>query len=160
MSELGSGVRTRVESGGFQFVTNVGEHPIAGGVGKAANLLIGGWSVAGITTLNTGYYGTTGISGGNCNSATNNPCRPDLIANPYAGGKPRGVNGVDSPKFLVGSFDWPENPAHARQSRRWVASPNLPSRFLDGEREASWRSLLYVREQLESFDLVNDGIGA
>jgi hypothetical protein len=89
------------------------------GLGKAANLLVGGWEVAGITTFNTGFYGTPSISASNCNSAFANPCRADLIANPYAGGSPRGISGVDSPKYLLSSFDWPENPAHARQVPRY-----------------------------------------
>ena len=91
----------------------------AGSMSKAANLLIGGWAVAGITTLNTGFYGSTTVPAANCNSSFANPCRADVIANPYAGGSGRGQNGVDSPKFLVSAFDWPQNPIHARQNPRY-----------------------------------------
>lgn len=66
--------------------------------------LVGGWSLAGITTAETGFPLTPSIpASSNCNdSVYPNLCLPDRIGNPMIGG-----NGVNSPRFNVAAFTWP-----------------------------------------------------
>lgn len=69
-----------------------------------ADKLVSGWSLAGITTAETGFPLTPTVPGSsNCNdSVYPNLCLPDVIGNPTLGG-----NGVDSPKYNAAAFTWP-----------------------------------------------------
>ncbi|MFN0170665.1 MAG: carboxypeptidase regulatory-like domain-containing protein [Bryobacteraceae bacterium] len=144
----------------FIYELPIGKGKALGGtIGKAANLFLGGWSVAGITTFNTGFYDTPGVAGSNCNASTNNPCRADLIDYPYA---PGFVSGVDSPRYLISAFDWPQKPTHPRQNPRFGSAG---SRILLGNGVNNWdMSLLknfnlterfYLQFRWETFNSFN-----
>jgi hypothetical protein len=95
-----------------------------GHMNRAADLLIGGWAVSGILTLNNGYQVAGGptIAAANCNSSAFNLCRPDLIGNFMLGG-----SGLDTPRWDRNAFDWPLNTAkHPAQAPRFgSASMNI-----------------------------------
>lgn len=77
--------------------------PFGSGLKGVAGKLAGGWSVAGITTAETGFPVTPSIPSSNCNdSVMPNLCLPDRIGGPMIGG-----NGVNSPRFDVSAFTWP-----------------------------------------------------
>jgi carboxypeptidase family protein len=102
-----------------------------GSVGGVAGKVVGGWRLAGITTLRTGFalLGPL-VSGANCNSSNCNYCRPDLIGNPMLPS-----TGVDTPRFNARAFDWPLNPAHPLENPRFGNSqPNL----LRGNYQNAW----------------------
>ena len=95
-----------------------------GNMNRAADLLLGGWQVSGIVTLNNGYQvgGGPTIAAANCNSSVQNLCRPDLIGNFMLGG-----SGLDTPRWDRNAFDWPLNTAkHPAQAPRFgSASMNV-----------------------------------
>jgi hypothetical protein len=83
---------------------------------RAADLVLGGWTVSGIWTLHNGYHltGPT-IAAANCNSSFQNLCRPDALTNPLVGG-----NGLVAPRWSRDAFDWPLNTAkHPAQPPRF-----------------------------------------
>ena len=83
---------------------------------RAADFVLGGWTVSGIWTLHNGYHltGPT-IAAANCNSSFQNLCRPDALTNPLVGG-----NGLVSPRWSRDAFDWPLNTAkHPAQPPRF-----------------------------------------
>ena len=81
-----------------------------------------GWAVNGIITAAQGLYFSPTVGTQNCNSGFQITCRPDLIANPMLGG-----SGVDTPRWTVNGFDWPNNTAkHPAQPPRFGTSgPNV-----------------------------------
>lgn len=80
------------------------------------NRIIGGWSIAGITTIRSGAFFPVGVSAQNCNNGYNTACRPDVLRDPLLGG-----NGLDSPRWDRSAFDWPFNTTGGR--------PAQPQRF-------------------------------
>ncbi|MEO7653429.1 MAG: TonB-dependent receptor, partial [Bryobacteraceae bacterium] len=83
-------------------------------MGRAADILVGGWSLTGVATLHTGFYENAAIAAANCNSMTTQDCRADLLRSPDLG-----TNGVNSPRWDSLAFDWPRNPRHATQAPRY-----------------------------------------
>ncbi|MFN7933653.1 MAG: carboxypeptidase regulatory-like domain-containing protein [Bryobacteraceae bacterium] len=106
----------------FLYELPVGKGKLVGsGMNSFWNRIVGGWSFAGVTTIRSGFWTNAAIAAANCNSATTQDCRPDLLANPELGG-----NGVATPKYDVKAFDWPRNPAHAVQTPRYgTAGSNI-----------------------------------
>ncbi len=88
--------------------------PIGRNLRGIADKVIGGWSVTGVATFRSGFWENAAIAAANCNSMTTQDCRPDVLRPHELGG-----NGVDRPKWDRGAFDWPLNPAHARQNPRY-----------------------------------------
>jgi hypothetical protein len=82
-------------------------------VSRRWNRLVGGWVISGILTAEDGLYSNPSIAAANCNNGIGTNCRPDLIADPFLGG-----SGVGKPRWSIGAFDWPSNPAHAKQNPR------------------------------------------
>lgn len=70
---------------------------------RIADLFLGGWAASGIYTAHNGYHltGPT-VALANCNSATNNVCRPDIVRPFFLGG-----SGLDTPRWDRNAFDWP-----------------------------------------------------
>lgn len=97
---------------------------LGGNMNRAADLLVGGWQVSGIVTLNNGYQvgGGPTIAAANCNSSAQNLCRPDLIGAFMLGG-----SGLNTPRWDRNAFDWPLNTAkHPAQAPRFgSASMNV-----------------------------------
>ncbi len=77
---------------------------IGGSMPRFLNALIGGISVSGIATLQTGLPYSPGIGAANCNNGFSNACRPDVDSSFFLGG-----NGRDTPRFRRDSFDYPLN---------------------------------------------------
>ncbi len=100
------------------------------GAGKAvgnnlhgfANRIVGGWSVNGIITAVDGNFFSPTVGTQNCNNGFQTTCRPDLVANPFLGG-----SGVDSARWAVAAFDWPNDTANhtAQTPRLGSAGPNV-----------------------------------
>ena len=123
-----------------------GQH-FGGSMGGVAGKVVGGWRLSGITTLRTGFavVGPT-VSGVNCNSSNCNFCRPDLIGKPMLSS-----NGVDTPRWDVKAFDWPNNPAHAPESPRFG---NAGYNILRGNNLNAWdAALLKDTKFLERYNL-------
>lgn len=88
---------------------------IGNNLGGFANRLIGGWTVAGITTIRSGFYLRPVVGAQNCNNGYFIFCRPDLLRNPWLGG-----DGVHSPRWDRNAFDYPFNTAaHPAQTPRF-----------------------------------------
>ncbi len=100
------------------------------GVGKrfgsnwngVVNGIAGGWSANAIVTVVSGTFFSPTVGTQNCNNGFQTTCRPDLIGDPALG-----VSGVDSPRWNINAFDWPNNTAkHAAQAPRLgSAGPNI-----------------------------------
>jgi hypothetical protein len=82
-------------------------------VSRGWDRLIGGWVVSSITTIQDGLYSNPSVANANCNNGIATNCRPDLLTDPLLGG-----SGVSTPRWSVAAFDWPNNPAHAKQAPR------------------------------------------
>jgi hypothetical protein len=93
------------------------------GLSRPANAVIGGWTLAGITTFRTGFFLNPSVPSANCNASYNNSCRPDAVGMPAF----LGATGVDAPRWDRSAFDWPQNtgPNRPAQPPRYGnAGPN------------------------------------
>ncbi len=77
---------------------------IGAGMPRVLNAIIGGISLSGIMTIQSGLPYTPGVGTGNCNVGYSNACRPDVVGNFFLGG-----NGRDTPRFSRDAFDFPLN---------------------------------------------------
>src|SRR5581483_5359629 len=148
-----------------RFVTNF-TYQLPFGAGKPlgnnlrgfVNHLVGGWTLGGIVTAESGLYLYPGVGGQNCNNGYFIFCRPDLLRNPFLGG-----SGVNSPRWSQAAFDWPYNSAaHPVQPPRLgsAGSNILPGNGLVNF-DLSLRKDIPIREQIrfefrfESFNAFN-----
>lgn len=91
------------------------------GMSGVADKIVGGWSVAGVANMRSSFHSNSSIAAANCNSATTQDCRPDVLSNPHLD-----ANGVDSPRWDVNALDYPRNPARARRDPRYgTAGSNI-----------------------------------
>ena len=95
---------------------------IGGSAHGLTGRLIGGWSVNGIITAANGMFFSPTVGAQNCNSGFQITCRADLSGDPLLGG-----SGVNTPRWSVAAFDWPNNTAkHPAQAPRFGnAGPNI-----------------------------------
>lgn len=96
--------------------------PIGGNLPGFANRVIGGWSLNGIVTAADGLFFSPTIGAQNCNNGFQITCRADALRNSFLGG-----SGVNTPRWAVSAFDWPNNTAvHPAQPPRFGnAGPNI-----------------------------------
>ena len=119
--------------------------------------LIRGWSVNGIATAEDGMFFSPTVGIQNCNSAYQVTCRPDLSAYPLLGG-----SGIDTPRWALSAFDWPNDPAHSSQTPRFGdAAPNslqgngLFDVDLSLRKEIPVNERVHFEFRLESFNALN-----
>ncbi|MDQ2948453.1 MAG: TonB-dependent receptor, partial [Acidobacteriota bacterium] len=108
--------------GTFSYELPFGSGKLIGGSSHGfVDKVIGGWWLSGIITAADGLFFSPTIGTQNCNSGFQITCRPDLLANPALG-----VSGVDSPRWSIAAFDWPNNTTrHPAQAPRFGnAGPN------------------------------------
>ncbi len=108
--------------GTFSYELPFGQgHSIGSNIKGFAGRVIGGWSLNGIITAEDGMFLSPTIGTQNCNSGFQITCRADLLANPELG-----VSGVNSPRWSINAFDWPNNTAkHPAEAPRFgSAGPN------------------------------------
>ena len=104
--------------------------PIGSNLNSVADKILGGWTVSAITTFRSGFWLDPRVNNtNNCNSASNNFCRPDLVGNPYLDS-----NGVDSPMFDINAFNWPRKTAPFAAPRYGTAGVNI----LEGNGINNW----------------------
>ena len=104
--------------------------PLGSNMNAVTDKILGGWTVSAITTFRSGFWLDPRVNNvNNCNSASNNFCRPDLIGNPYLDS-----NGVDSPMFDINAFNFPRKTTPFANPRYGTAGVNI----LEGNGINTW----------------------
>lgn len=125
---------------------------------RVLDAVIGGISLSGIASAQTGLPYTPGIGSGNCNIGYSNSCRPDLVGSFFLGG-----NGRDTPRFSRDAFDYPLNTRlHPAQAPRLGNAginilENPPAFFWDMSLAKEWKLREGTRLEFrwETFNTLN-----
>lgn len=119
----------------------------------------GGWTVAGITTVRSGFYLRPLVAAANCNNSYFAACRPDVVGQYFLGG-----NGVDSPRWDRNAFDYPLNTSGGRPTRpqklgnagnNVLQSNGLINFDMSLQKNFLLREILRFEFRLESFNAFN-----
>ncbi len=131
---------------------------LGGSLPKAIDALVGGISLSGIASAQTGLPYSPGVGTGNCNIGFSNACRPDLVGDFFLGG-----NGRDTPRFKRDALDYPLNTRlHPAQAPRLGNAginifENPGSFFWDMSLAKEWkfREALRAEFRWETFNTLN-----